>query len=474
MKGLTVNCAHSVVLRWPVLLFFVALAATAPTGRGQTAHFGLHFLDETTEIENGLFYHFEDGNAVFHNTYGAVFMTDPNMQAVQHGGLIGWTEEQFRAAVVVAVERIYRDVDTGDPNTTLRMNIYKGPVSAECAGRRLNVVLGSNSEAGENTLGMAWYDMYANPLYEDGFYPAAVLMDHLDNLSGVQFDTPEGVINNIAGTTAHELGHVFALDHVQRGSDMPYPIMCTGGEGLSNADRLTERRFTGQMGTQGSGDSSETLLTASLGTVHRADFDMDGDVDIVEFSGDGVSDLSTLLSNVGLSEVALMRHGDADNDQDVDIVEFVGDGISDFNILLAGVGSPSVQGDSVESTSVTLEVVYDTTSGKTEFRHQGKFDFLALGVVDLTMADEAAVVQNAHQNQSLLYLDDNQALFNSNASSEALVWWLPPGLGASDIHAFGQSAGKTSVVPLITVVPEPATMALLGLGGLAVLRRRRK
>jgi hypothetical protein len=127
-------------------------------------------------------------------------------------------------------------------------------------------------------------------------------------LAGVSFTTPESVLNNIAGTTAHEIAHLFDLGHVGASLDDPRPIMATGSgvDPLSPADRLIKRAFTSVIGTQGATESSVSLLLSTIGTVNRSDFDMDG---VVNASTDG----AIFLANLGQPD-RLFAEGDSSGD----------------------------------------------------------------------------------------------------------------------------------------------------------------
>ncbi|MFW6133746.1 MAG: PEP-CTERM sorting domain-containing protein [Planctomycetota bacterium] len=340
-------------------------------------------------------------------------------------------------------------------------------------GRRLNAVMGTNDHAGANVLGMSWPDAFVDSDFPDDSYPSAVILDHLDELSGVEFTTSEAVINNVAGTTCHELGHNLTLEHVDRGDEMPYPIMSTSPTGLTNPDRLTERRYTGEPGTQGAGQSSETVLTGMIGTVNRADFNMDGNVNIVQ-PGGGQSDLNILLSHVGMTQTALMRHGDADNDQDVDIVEFGGDGVSDFNILISNVTAAADFGDDAAGAG-DVELVYDYKTGEVYLENAGGFEYVAFGSPGnvLPGGEDADGLNGA----MAMYKDSDQVLYGGvagNTTEDSVGLMLVTELEASDIGVFGQNSGQEQVYGVVTVIPEPATMSLLVLGGVAALIRRKR
>ena len=215
--------------------------------------------------------------------------------------------------------------------------------------------------------------------------------------------------------------------------------------------------------------------TPDFYAVSRAgDADRDGDVDIVEFFGDGVSDFNALLSNVGTGTE--WAEGNFDDDGDVDIVEFFGDGVSDFSILLSNAGTTYAdQGDDNAGGTGTVELVYDVTTGEVWIENAGGFGSVAFGSLGNVLP--AGEDLDGLGGVLAAYKDTSQVLYQgvaSQTSEQSVGLMLASGLDIADIIVFGQNQGGSQVYGVVTEVPEPATMALLGLGGLAALIRRRK
>jgi len=303
-----------------LLLLFLGVAV-APA-HGMPVRIGPDFIE--TNLASTYFGFFIPGEG-FDNTFVPFDITDPSTHAIQDGGLMGYSKAQVQRAVASQVDQIFRQVDTGDATTTLAISFQLGPVSSSLPGRPLNVILGSHPllpALGESVLNSGFNEV-AVP---DGEYPIYANLRTLDGLAGVSFTTPESVINNIAGTTAHEVAHLFGLEHVGASISDPKPIMASGsaGDPLSTSDRLAARAFSSVIGTQGVTDSSASLLVSNLGAVNRSDFDMDG---MVTAATDG----ATFLANLGLTD-RLFIEGDADGDG---IVTASKDGA----LLLASLGS---------------------------------------------------------------------------------------------------------------------------------------
>ena len=289
-----------------VALFDVAEAAATIAGG---YHVGVDFIVASRSVPGfGGLNELNQVDDMFH----PALITDPASNAVTDGGLAGWTEAAAQRAVVLAIEDAYRAVDTGDPTTTLAVQIHEGALSAAGTGRRLNVVFGSNASVSSSDVGFSSLSAAYTPgSPPNGADAAVILLDHLDLLSGVEFTAADHAINNIAGTAAHEIGHLFNLKHVPAGAQEPHAIMATGNTGLSLPGRLTVRRFEATPGTQAGGHSSASLLLSGIGTVAKTDFNMDGATTI---SGDG----SVLRGNLGMTD-ALFQEGDTNGDHRVDI-----------------------------------------------------------------------------------------------------------------------------------------------------------
>ncbi len=460
-------------------LLVAAVFLPSAAARGENYYFGIDFLDEITEVPA---FPFIDDQMQSNASYHPAPLTDPNSNAVQDGGLAGWSEEDARAAVALAVEHDFRAVDTGNPDTTLRIAIFNGSAPASLDGRRLNTAVGHNLWSSELLLGQSLYGAYDDPGVPQDLHASMAQPPHMDQLSGIDITTSEDAINLFSGTISHEIGHNFYLGHVDRGDQEPYPLMATASTGLENVDRLTKRRFA---------PAHEADLTARIGTVNRADFDMDDDVDFAEDTfgdDDGISDLNILIANVG-STSAHMHHGDADMDGDVDFAEYAfgdDDGISDLNILIANVGSGAGDlGTDSAGDSGTAELVYNYVTGEVWFDNADS----TINLIELAVNPGEGLALDPTKS------GDYQGAGPNEDTTTVLQYFVPSGLGTGEdqVGAAGymttgltelvqgtdvlfryQRAGEQLQDGVITIVPEPATMLLLGLGGAAALIRRKK
>ncbi|MFW6133536.1 MAG: PEP-CTERM sorting domain-containing protein, partial [Planctomycetota bacterium] len=202
-----------------------------------------------------------------------------------------------------------------------------------------------------------------------------------------------------------------------------------------------------------------------------ADADLDGDVDIVELGGDGISDFNILISNVGTGRTWV--EGDFDGDGDVDIVE--SGGTSDFNTLISNVGASPDLGDDNAAGTGDVELVYDVTTGEVYLENAGGFEFVAFGSDGNVLPDgEDADGLNGAMSA---FKDSDAVLYSGvagNTTEDSVGLMLVTDLEAAEIGVFGQNSGEDAVDGVVTVIPEPATMSLLALGGVAALIRRKR
>lgn len=263
---------------------------------GTPYFFGLDFLDEPTPSPAPFFEDFEPFP-----------LTTPANHFVLQGALAGVSESTARRAVALAVERTFEAIDIAEAGRRLALGIHLGAVPEEFSGRRLNVALGQSSLS-TSALGVTPRPGDYFNLDAQDTIVAAVWVDNIDGLGATSlvYDDFDDAVNSVAGTTAHEIGHVFGLEHVDGNSPLPWPVMAVGSTGLPTAARLTERRFSTSQ--PASGGNAQALVDL-LGTRARGDFNLDYDVDQL--------DLAVLLANLG-QEDRLALEGDANGDQRVD------------------------------------------------------------------------------------------------------------------------------------------------------------
>ncbi len=304
--------------KWLSTLVLLAMPAAAAVSEAASVgfHVGLDYLDQEHTYQDPF----------RTETLGPVWLTDPDAAFVADGGLAGWSEADARRAVTLATDAIFRAVDVGDPDRTLAIAIHHGRVPTDRPGRRLNTIMG-NAEGSHSFFGVAplnaWNlpnhfpdDSDAGIVYPDNIARMAEIIDY-----PVAFDTSAKVIDAISGITAHEIGHLFDLRHVDRGEEQPFAIMSTGGWGMSGDDWLTRRAFSDEPDTQTDGHSSISYLIDQSATTWRADFTLDGTV--------GADDFEVLAANWGRKD-ALWHEGDASGNHQV--------GADDFELLAANWG----------------------------------------------------------------------------------------------------------------------------------------
>ena len=444
IKGYSRRAAASLTVALVVL-------AQSNVARGENFHVGLQFLDEVFE---SIYQWGIDQSSQLDFTFTPVTMTDPSSNAVMDGGLKSETEEDVRRAITLATEDAFRAVDTGDPNTTLRIAIHEGAVPTSIEGRRLNLILGEQefiTVLGFSTVGAA-FDPVSFPNDAD---PSMVMLENIDELADVSYDTADSFINAITGTAAHEIGHLFDLTHVTAGTMQPLELMASGNTGLANAERLTVRRFTNMPDSQGPGQTSASKLIDGIGTVNRTDFNMDDTINVF-------GDATILVANF-LRTDALFQEGDANGDH---IVNVLGDGV----LLVANLpAADSVAGASARYNPVTGEVFFGVAGPMVLGLSSTGANLVGADVDGISTFGGLEDISDA--SNSISWLDFGGFDFD-HASAGRLV---APNTPIGDLTFTYQISGDDPIVGLITLVPEPSSIVLilLGLPALWLVRRRR-
>ena len=231
--------------------------------------------------------------------------------------------------------------------------------------------------------------------------------------------------------------------------------------------------------------------TPDFYAVSRAgDADRDGDVDFTENplgGGDGNSDLNILNNNAGTTTGATWAQGDFDDDGDVDFTENPlggGDGQSDLNILNSNAGtSYSDLGEDNAGGTGTAELVYDYATGKVWIETaDATINTIELFTDGSTLVIDTGAVGNLNGSAPNDLNSSALQYFVSSGlpTGESLIGQILPGnltegdvvLGTNLLFRFAR-AGEAPQSGVVTLIPEPTSIALLGLGGLALLRRRR-
>ena len=156
-------------------------------------HVGLNFIDSVIDPAPEAYWPCIDGLPSSCNGFAPFELTSASSNFITQGGLVGWTEEDARRAVALAVDDVFRDLETNDPNQRVRINLYLGEASPSLGGQRLNVMLGQVSNPlNEVALLGTTGGSYDDPADNDAI-AAAVYLHNIDALgdSYVTYDTPE-------------------------------------------------------------------------------------------------------------------------------------------------------------------------------------------------------------------------------------------------------------------------------------------
>jgi hypothetical protein len=208
---------------------------------------------------------------------------------------------------------------------------------------------------------------------------------------------------------------------------------------------------------------------------HIGDANLDGDVDVFQFDGGG--DAQALSSNLGQTSGQTWADGDFNGDGDVDAFQF--DGGGDAQLLSSNIGISSAASEiamsGVENAAPgSAAAIYNDSTGELIFDVGS-----GIGVVGLQAIGNVLVgnIDNGSIFGAPVQLDANTiAFFNAGGlpvGEDSLGLVLTAGLTQGDLGFSYTPVGGTTTVVDVTIVPEPTSLALLGFGGLFMIRRRR-
>jgi hypothetical protein len=256
------------------------------------------------------------------------------------------------------------------------------------------------------------------------------------------------------------------LEHVPVGSHPPLALMATGSTGLTATQRLAERRFETTLGTQGSGQSSASMLLARIGTVSKTDFNMDG---VTNVSGDG----SVLIANLGRSG-ALFQEGDANNDHRVNVS---GDG-SKFVAQLGTDILGSGQG-LAEYNPATGQVLISTNGAGFIEIGSSLSQLIPGNAVPTNTAGLGASFSDPFTTTTVNYLSFS-ALGTGGILDDFSIGAILP-TGISDPSGFVPGAlfrwsvvGGGEFSAGVQIIPEPGSLILASLGAFSLLWKKRR
>lgn len=262
-------------------------------------HIGLDFI--TTSVAT---------NGTFLAGFEPFSLTDPSNNFVSQGAFSGFNKVQIERSIVLAVETAFREITSTSSAETAAIVIHHGRVPQSLHGRRLNVIMGQSANPNFSFLGESQPDSYNNTeVFLDDEDVAAIYMDEIDRLGRelVRYDAFDKAINAIAGTTAHEIGHIFGAPHVPvpPNASEPYPLMAIESTGLPTTARTTKRTFGHDWPAEA---PMAQFLLNNAATTPKGDFNMDGAVNGI--------DIGTLITQFGRAD-ALLQEGDANGDHRV-------------------------------------------------------------------------------------------------------------------------------------------------------------
>ncbi len=407
-------------------------------------------------------------------------LSSPDSRLVTDGGFAGVPEAQLQADVFRKVQEKFYSIPV-QSGRELDIDFVLGRAEGEGS---VNAILGRT----ESTV-LTWfgYTPYVGSGlqtpsggFPDGQNATAVSVENLSEILGgelgVSYASYETALNVVANLAAHEIGHVYGLHHVPveppgPESDLPegYPLMATIPEGMPPAGWTLDNAFSKEPGVQPGGGSSVEDLVLRIGLRRIGDLDADGDVDTADIN-QAVANFTGASPDLTSPKRSL---GDADHDGDIDTAD-INAAVGNFTGAMAeapgaatvivdrqtgqivlDAGGTAMAGFTLRSDSGAFTAdtpdFSDLPRGLTDDidRQMGWFDALGRfhGVADLGVvmdvsrfADDAAIIAD---------------------------------LGDS-FHAPSPDSGGVGRQMEVRVVPEPATLSLLAIGGVVALLGRRR
>ena len=385
------------------------------------------------------------------------------------GALAGRSEQEVCDAIVAKVKEKYYSIPTPE-GFELDVDFLPRRVGGP---RTVNVLLGRHNIEFHQWFGRAKLNGGLGEI--NGESNAAVSIDRIDGRLAVDFARFDQAVNAVANVAAHEVGHLFGLEHVCAAAGAPecdagepilsdpFDLMATGSSGLPDEGWLADNIFTAVPGTQQGGRSSVDQLMRNLGTRKIGDVDRDGTI--------GNSDLGIGFGNFGMID-AVFADGDVDHDNIV--------GNSDLGTLF---GSFEVSGAGrLANRRSNANLIYDPLTGNVKLdpsdaaggvitnfvlrNAPGGRDFRTPGAANSPWKDRPVTFITDRP----LEISESDQYMTGFDTVWDLGYIFPPGMSRQELRQFLSLANYVGALGTgqhdLDLVPEPSSLALLGTVGL--------